>query len=203
MIQGAPPDYLATLGPLPASVDLQFEAAGIFNGIQLFVLNSSELSEKLKVLYPLLLSQTILWITYPKKTSGISSDLQMMGDWEITRQYGLEIVTAVSIDETWTALRFKQAALIKLAETCNIAISKNEFSEYIDVENRLITLPECIKEVLKQNQPALAFYNSLAYSNKKEYVLWILTAKQEKTRQERLALLINKLLAGKKNPGSK
>ncbi len=199
----APTDYFPILEPLPAHVQLQFETAEHNDGIQLFVTNSKELSDQLKTLYPILQSQTILWITYPKKSSGITSDLQMMGDWEITRQYGLEIVTAVSINETWTALRFKYTSLIKPAETRNDAISKNEFADYIDVENKLIILPEYIREVLEQNQAAFAFYDSLSYSNKKEYVLWILTAKQEKTKQERLALLINKFLAGKKNPGSK
>src|SRR5260221_562409 len=43
----------------------------------------------------------------------------------------------------------------------------------------------------------------LSYSNKKEYLLWILTAKQEKTRNERLGKLTEKLVAGKKNPSEK
>jgi uncharacterized protein YdeI (YjbR/CyaY-like superfamily) len=47
------------------------------------------------------------------------------------------------------------------------------------------------------------FYQQLSYSNKKEYVLWILTAKQEKTRDERLVKLVEKLNVGKKNPSEK
>jgi uncharacterized protein YdeI (YjbR/CyaY-like superfamily) len=34
-------------------------------------------------------------------------------------------------------------------------------------------------------------------------VLWILTAKQEKTREERLVKMVEKLVAGKKNPADK
>ncbi|MNY58036.1 hypothetical protein D3C86_1943270 [compost metagenome] len=47
------------------------------------------------------------------------------------------------------------------------------------------------------------FFNSLAYSHKKEYVLWILTAKQEKTKASRLEKTIELLKAGKKNPTMK
>ncbi|MFD2147142.1 YdeI/OmpD-associated family protein [Mucilaginibacter antarcticus] len=49
----------------------------------------------------------------------------------------------------------------------------------------------------------MAFYQSLSYSNKKEYVLWILSAKQDKTRDERLERMVDKLNAGKKNPSEK
>jgi len=66
-----------------------------------------------------------------------------------------------------------------------------------------VRLPDEIKAVLEKNQQALANYEKLSYSNRKEYVLWILTAKQEKTREERLVKLVEKLEAGKKNPSEK
>jgi len=49
----------------------------------------------------------------------------------------------------------------------------------------------------------LSYFNSLAYSHKKEYVLWILIAKQDKTRQARLEKTVNMLSLGKKNPSDK
>jgi len=49
----------------------------------------------------------------------------------------------------------------------------------------------------------MAFYQGLSYSNKKEYVAWILSAKQEKTRSERLIKMVEKLSEGKKNPSEK
>jgi uncharacterized protein YdeI (YjbR/CyaY-like superfamily) len=49
----------------------------------------------------------------------------------------------------------------------------------------------------------MSFYEELSYTNKKEYVLWILTAKQEKTRQDRITKMVQKLLEGMKNPTQK
>jgi len=49
----------------------------------------------------------------------------------------------------------------------------------------------------------MAFYQGLSYSNKKEYLGWILSAKQEKTRGERLIKTVEKLSEGKKNPAEK
>jgi uncharacterized protein YdeI (YjbR/CyaY-like superfamily) len=58
-------------------------------------------------------------------------------------------------------------------------------------------------EVFNKTPAAHQFYDSLSYSNRKEYVLWLLTAKQQKTREYRLVKTIEKLLAGKKNPAEK
>ena len=112
-------------------------------------------------------------------------------------------VSAAAIDETWTALRFRPKEQTITSDTCNENIKQNEYSEYIDVDNKIVRLPNEIKSVLENNQPALANYEKLSYSNRKEYVLWILTAKQEKTRNERLIKLVEKLEAGKKNPADK
>jgi len=203
LLFNAPGNYLSTIEPLPDGVKISYEPEGYFDGIQLFIKNSEELASTLKIIIPILKDDTIFWITYPKKTSGIKTDLEMMGSWDEPAKYGLRIVTSVSVNETWTALRFKPAALTKLSGSRNDNIRKNEYSDYIDVDNKQINLPADIAEALQQNLQAMAFYEGLSYSNKKEYMLWILTAKQEKTREDRLIKLVEKLLAGKKNPAEK
>jgi hypothetical protein len=199
----APANYLNILEPLPDEVNISFEPVGHFDGIQLFIKNIDELSSSLKILMPVLKNDTIFWVTYPKKNSGIDSGLEMMGNWDELTNLGLRIVTSVSVIERWTALRFKPIALTKESESRNDNIRKNEFSDYIDIDNKHIMLPADMAEALAQTPSAMAFYQGLSYSNKKEYVVWILSAKQEKTRGERLVKTIEKLLAGKKNPGEK
>jgi hypothetical protein len=199
----APDYYLASLEPLPENVSVSFEAKGTFDGVQLFVKNSYELAETLKIIVPVLKADAVFWITYPKKSSGVVTDLEMMKSWDETAKYGLGGVAAAAINETWTALRFRPVELTKTSDTCNSEIKQNEYSAYIDVDNKAVTLPNEIKDALQQNTQALANYEKLSYSNRKEYVLWILTAKQEKTRSERLIKLVEKLQAGKKNPSEK
>ena len=191
------------LEPLPEGVITSYEPTGKFEGIQLFVTNNDELSSSLNFIAPMLSPETIFWITYPKKSSGIASDLAMMSNKNESENYGLRCVTSISVDDTWTALRFKPVTETKIAATGNDEIRKNEYAAYVDVDNKVITLPADIKDLLQQTPQALAFYQQLSYTNKKEYVLWILTAKQEKTRAERLSKLVEKLLAGKKNPSEK
>jgi len=157
----------------------------------------------LKLVFPVLKPDAVFWVIYPKKNKGISTDLEMMSGWEVTKPYGLKPVASAAINDTWTSLRFRPETEIKVSEGRNDNIRNNEFGEYIDVDKKIITLPDEIKAVLEQIPQALAFYQNLSYTNKKEYVLWILTAKQEKTKNERLIKLIEKLVSGKKNPSEK
>jgi hypothetical protein len=203
LFYNAPDNYPALLDPLPEGTETKFEPVGNFDGVQLFVTDSTDLIDSLKIVAPILKTDTIFWITYPKKSSGIVSDLEMTSSWDEPKKYGLRPVAAAGINETWTAIRMKQEGQSKVSEFCNEEIKKNEHAAFIDLDNRQIILPPEMKEILEQSPNALAYYQTLFFTNKKEYVVWILSAKQEKTKTERLAKLVEKLLAGKKNPSEK
>jgi hypothetical protein len=203
LFYNAPNGYFAILEPIPEGVTLFFNATKVFDGVQLFVKNAAELAESLKFIAQILKADTVFWITYPKKSSGIKSDLEMMGSWAEVEKYGLRIVASAAVDETWTALRFRPLDLVKTSEGRNDNVRQNEYSAYVDVDNKQVKLPPIISAALATKPKAMEFYQQLSYSNKKEYVLWILTAKQEKTRDERLVKLVEKLNSGKKNPSEK
>ncbi|HVW97358.1 MAG TPA: YdeI/OmpD-associated family protein [Mucilaginibacter sp.] len=203
MFLHAPDNYLSALDPLPDDTSIVFAPVGNVDGVQLFVKNSEELIASLKIIMPLLKPETVFWITYPKKSSGIISDLEMMGSWDELEKYGYTTVSAAAIDQVWTALRFRPKELSKASASCNDEIRKNDYARYIDLDNRQIKLPEEMESVLSDTPAAMEFYQNLSFSNKKEYVVWILSAKQEKTKSERLSKLIEKLLAGKRNPSEK
>jgi len=203
LFYAAPESYLVTIEPLPEGAEALFEPGGDFDGVQLFVKNTTELKERLKLIMPVLKQDTIFWITYPKKSSGVPSDLEMMSSWDELAVYGYASVAAAAIDQTWTALRFRPIGQSKVSDSCNEEIKKNDYANYIDVDNKQIKLPAEMQDVLAPAPAAMEFYQKLSYSNKKEYVIWILSAKQEKTKQERLIKLVEKLSAGKKNPAEK
>ena len=203
LLFNAPDNYLALLEPLPEGATISYQAKGSFDGMQLFVKNSSELAEALKVVVPAVTPDTIIWITYPKKSSGIESDLEMTGSWEEPAKYGLRTVATAAVNQIWTAIRLRKEGQSKVSEFRNEEIKKNEYAAFIDLDNRVIVLPPDMHAVLEQSPKALAFYQTLSFTNKKEYVVWILSAKQEKTRDERLSKLAGKLEACKKNPSEK
>lgn len=203
LLVNAPENYLHTLEPLPRETAIHFSAEGTYDVVQLFVGNSDDLKRDLKWLSKHLRPDTILWISYPKKSSGIESDLGMMQSWDETAKSGLQGVAAAAIDQTWTALRFRPAEQVKKSESRNSEISTNNYGQYIDVQNRFVNPPEDVKTALEQNPAALNFFDNLSYTHRKEYIIWILSAKQEQTRLNRINRMIGMLAEGKKNPAAK
>lgn len=126
-----------------------------------------------------------------------------MGSWDGPAKYGLTTVASAAINETWTAIRLKPAGQSKVSEFRNEAVKQNEYAVFIDLKNRQINLPPDLKESLELSPNALAFYHGLSFSNKREYVVWVLSAKQRATRAARLTKTVEKLLSGKKNPSEK
>ncbi len=203
LIFNVPDNYLATLEPLPDDVEIVFKAEGSFDGAQIFVKDTAELTLTLKLVIPVLKPDAVFWVIYPKKNKGINTDLEMMSGWDVTKPYGLKPVASTAINDIWTSLRFRAEVEVKMSAGRNDNIRNNEFGEYIDVDNKQIKLPPEIADMLEKETAVMDFYQSLSYTNKKEYVLWILTAKQEKTRSERLVKMVEKLNARKKNPSEK
>jgi bifunctional DNA-binding transcriptional regulator/antitoxin component of YhaV-PrlF toxin-antitoxin module len=62
-----------------------------------------------------------------------------------------------------------------------------------DEAERTIELPDDFKEALEANKEAFAFYESLSYTNKNRYYLWVTGAKKAETRAERIIQSIEKL----------
>jgi len=203
LIFNSPDTYLSQLEPLPNGVELSSKTEGTFDGAQLFVKDSVELTECLKAVMPTVKHDAVLWVIYPKKNKNVTTDLEMMSGWDVFKPYGLRPVASASIDDMWTSLRFRPEVNVKHSEGRNDSVRNNEYGEYIDVDNKQVKLPPIISDTLEKETAAMDFYQILSYSNKKEYVFWILSAKQDKTRHERLVKMVEKLNAGKKNPSEK
>lgn len=202
LVEHAPENVAELLGDFD-SIQLSFNSEKAFDALLLFVQNSHELREQLSILSAKLKADTLFWIAYPKKSSGMESDLHMMAPWDEVKVYQLTPCASVSISEVWTGIRMKPIDLVKASPVRNEHIQQNDFSTYVDVVNKKVFPPADLGKALHEHPLALSYFESLAYSHKKEYVLWILTAKQEKTRISRIEKTISMLLDKKKNPNAK
>ncbi len=196
------PDNIADLLGDTSSIEILQQRNEVYDGLLAFVKDSGELAEQLSVWAPKIKDKTVVWIAYPKKSSGIVSDLKME-KWSELDAHHLTPCASASIDDTWTGIRIKPKGSVKTSGVGNNEIRKNEFADFIDVEHKKVTVPPELARLFLQHPEASAFFESLAYSHKKEYVLWILTAKQEATRVNRLQKTLEMLLTGKKNPTMK
>jgi uncharacterized protein YdeI (YjbR/CyaY-like superfamily) len=66
-----------------------------------------------------------------------------------------------------------------------------------------VKLPGDLSSALKKNKKEQEYFNSLSFTNKKEYIEWIVTAKKEETRTERINGTIERLGKQWKNPGNR
>jgi hypothetical protein len=55
----------------------------------------------------------VLWLAYPKKSSGVKTDLSRDAGWPPLEAADFLPVTQISLDETWSALRFRRRSEIK------------------------------------------------------------------------------------------
>jgi Bacteriocin-protection, YdeI or OmpD-Associated/Domain of unknown function (DUF1905) len=78
-------------------------------------------------------------------------------------------------------------------DTVSVTIQK-------DTAERIVEVPQELKAALELNPDAATFYNSLSYTNRKEYARWIATAKRQETKDNRLKKTLEMLLNGVKHP---
>lgn len=100
---GAPEGYLQALGPLPEGVQVADKLSGKFDWLQVFVKNQAEIDKLAPRAARALKPESILWISFPKGTSKIQTDLTRDKGWDFLKQLGLKWLVLVSVDDTWSA----------------------------------------------------------------------------------------------------
>jgi len=100
---GAPEGYRAALGPLPEGVQISEELEGQFDWVQLFARSQAELSLRFPQALAALKPEGLLWVSFPKGSSKIQTDLTRDKGWEIVQQADLKWVVLISVDPVWSA----------------------------------------------------------------------------------------------------
>src|SRR6478609_9108939 len=72
-----------------------------------FINNNKEYQNFLKKDLKNIEPDSVLWFAYPKGTSKIKTDINRDTIRVTGEEFGITTVTAVSIDDTWSALRFR------------------------------------------------------------------------------------------------
>jgi len=82
--------------------------------VLLFVKTKKEIETFAAALQKKLEGDPVIWFAYPKKTSKkYQVEINRDSGWESVRTLGLDTVRAVSIDDDWSALRFRKKEFIK------------------------------------------------------------------------------------------
>lgn len=102
----APGNYLQLLAPLPANVRFLKRLAGGMDFIHIFAPTLSALLRAVPQGVSSLDADGMLWLSWPKRASGIVTDI---GEADVRRAWldaGLVDVKICAVDETWSGLKF-------------------------------------------------------------------------------------------------
>jgi hypothetical protein len=103
---GAPEGFGAALGELPAGAEFVPASRKGLDVVLLFARSRAELVGRFEPLAARLRPDGSLWVAWPKKSSGVKTDLVE----DSIRLHGLDVglvdVKVCAVDETWSGLRF-------------------------------------------------------------------------------------------------
>lgn len=102
----APKNFPALLDDLPADVKFLKPASKSLDLILFFVLSEQPLARDFAKLAERLTANGMIWIAWPKKSSGVATDLTFDRVQRIGLDAGLVDVKICAIDETWSGLKF-------------------------------------------------------------------------------------------------
>jgi len=106
LLVDAPADFAATLGDLPPGVELVEAGAGAVDVAILFALGAATVRARFADLAASLEPAGGLWIAWPKRSSGVATELDENVVREIGLADGLVDNKVCAIDATWSGLRF-------------------------------------------------------------------------------------------------
>jgi hypothetical protein len=104
-IVGAPEGFERTLGELPDGVEVRSRARGPLDVIVFFTTSASELRRRFDAFAGALDPAGALWVAWPKKASGVETDMTETAVRDVALPKGLVDNKVAAIDDTWSGLR--------------------------------------------------------------------------------------------------
>jgi len=113
VLVGAPEGYRALLQPIPAQVHFAAEPSRSTNIVQVFVTKRAELARVLAKYRKQLSPHAVIWISWPKKASGVASELTEDSVRELALPLGFVDVKVCAVNEVWSGLKLVVRAQLR------------------------------------------------------------------------------------------
>ena len=196
----APADFKKGLRGLPAGVKIA-DSGKEYDQVHWFVKSKAQLEKEMSKVLKLVKPEVTVWVYYPKGTSKVQTDLTRDKGWDCLLAEGdkLTWISLISFDDTWSVFGFRaKTEADKKKETK--PKEEREIFKWVNAQTKEVILPDDLAAALKKNKKEASAFEALSFTNKKEYIEWILTAKRVETKAERIKGTIERLRKGWKNP---
>jgi hypothetical protein len=195
----APVDFKKGLQGLPAEVKITTSGKD-YSQVHWFLFNKSQLEKEMSKVMKLVKPEVIVWVYYPKGASKIQTDLTRDKGWDCLLAEGgkLTWISLISFDDTWSVFGFRAKTEADKKKKAKPKV--REIFNWVNPQTKQVKLPDDLALILNKHKKKSAFFNALSFTNKKEYIEWIVTAKREETRTERIKETVVRLGKQWKNP---
>jgi hypothetical protein len=106
LVHSSPKPYSEIVGNLPDSAKVVARATASLDMVHLFATEAAGLAGKLRRLRKTIAPDGMIWVSWPKKASGVATDLSDVVVREVALPLGLVDVKVCAVDETWSGLKF-------------------------------------------------------------------------------------------------
>jgi len=101
-----PVGFEKELGTLPSGTEIVKKLAAPLDLVMLFVKQEKHLAKQFPTIAKKLSSTGMIWVAWPKKSSGVTTDLVFERVQRIGLDSGLVDVKICAIDDVWSGLKF-------------------------------------------------------------------------------------------------
>lgn len=112
LIVNAPKEYLDILKGIEFDTKPTKKDEGQYDFVQVFASTQSELEKVIVQVGKAGIKDCLFWATYPKGTGKIKSDIKRDTVWIAFDLIGLQAVSQIAIDDTWSALRARPKDMV-------------------------------------------------------------------------------------------
>jgi hypothetical protein len=105
-IGGAPTAYDDIVGKLPAGVTIVSRLKAPLDMVHLFARQAAGLAEELRGTRDAIAPDGMVWVSWPKKASGVVTDLSDVVVRDVGLAVGLVDIKVCAIDDIWSGLKF-------------------------------------------------------------------------------------------------
>ena len=98
--------YSDVVGKLPADVTIVSRLKAPLDMVHVFATEAAGLAEKLVSYREAIAPDGMVWVSWPKKTSGVATDLSDVVVRDTALALGLVDIKVCAIDEVWSGLKF-------------------------------------------------------------------------------------------------
>lgn len=104
-VRGAPSAYADIVAPLPKDVTMAAKVSARTDLVHIFAVARAKLATELAAARKTLRDDAMIWVSWPKKASGVTTDITEDTVRAVAFPLGLVDIKVCAVDETWSGLK--------------------------------------------------------------------------------------------------